>query len=474
MGIDLRFLQTEIIILLTAFAVLIADLFLPEKNKKAVPYLGLAGLILAFIPAIIQFQAGERLLFSSALILDGFTSYFRLVFLAAGGLVFLAGIGYKDIPRSAGEFYTLILFSILGITLLAGANDLIMLYIALELVSLSCYPLAGFLKEDYKSNEAALKYFLLGAASSAILLYGISLIYGMAKTTNLIEIGNAFSATPVNPALFIALLLFLAGLGFKLALVPFHMWCPDVYEGSPTLITAFLSVGPKLAGFAALTRVLTSAFGNFQDEWINVLVILSVLSMCLGNLAAIPQRNIKRMLAYSSIAQAGYMLIGLISVSSGGFGLPGLLIYLVAYLFTNLGAFSVVIYFEHKTGSNDIADYTGLSTRSPFLAAMLTIFLLSLVGIPPLAGFVGKFCVFAGAIEVGFIWLAVIGVINSVISLYYYFNVVRVMYLNPAVQEGQISAPYGLKLAIIVAAGFTLLIGLLPQGFLNLARICAP
>jgi proton-translocating NADH-quinone oxidoreductase chain N len=352
---------------------------------------------------------------------------------------------------------------------MAEAINFIMLYIAVELVCISSYVLVGFTKTNSKSNEASFKYLLIGTIASASMLYGFSLFYGFTGTTNLSKIGHLLLSSQDVPYLILPLLLMLIGFGFKIAAVPMHMWCPDVYEGAPTPVTAFLSVGPKAAGFAVLIRVLTTAFNSIKPDWIIILALLSVFTMTLGNLTALAQKNIKRMLAYSSISQAGYILIGLAAVESVRFAVPGILIYLLIYLFMNLGAFICVIIFEKQTGSENIDDYAGLSQRSSILAFCLTVFFLSLAGIPPLGGFIGKFFIFAAAIETGFIWLAIAGVVNSVISIYYYFNVVRLMYLVPCENKSAIINPPFLKLALYTTVFFTFLIGLFPHLFITFA-----
>jgi NADH-quinone oxidoreductase subunit N len=369
--------------------------------------------------------------------------------------------------------------------LVAGSNDLIMLYLCFEFLSITSYIMVGWLRDQAAANEAAMKYLLYGAISSAIMLYGMSLLYGAAGSTVLTDIGAVFRSNEVqiSPLAGIAvpaLALMMAGFGFKIALVPFHQWSPDAYEGAPTPVAAFLSVGSKAAGFAILIRVLMVALPEYVAQWQTVLSVVAILTMTLGNLVALMQQNMKRMLAYSSIAQAGYILMGLVAVGSsfnvqgegGGInGIGGLLIYLLAYLFTNVGVFIAVIAYEQATGSVTISDYAGMIRRAPWLAASLVIFFLSLAGLPPTAGFVGKFFVFGAAINQGFIFLAVVGVVNSVISVVYYFNVLRQMFFQPAADEDQpVIYPASLDLALGATVVGTLLMGLYPEPFLILAQ----
>jgi proton-translocating NADH-quinone oxidoreductase chain N len=388
--------------------------------------------------------------------------------------VLLSSIDYlRGRTAYATEFYSLLFFVTLSIVLVAGATDLLMIYLSIEFLSLTSYVLTGYLRDDQRSNEAAIKYFLYGSITSAVMLYGMSLLYGATGTTNLAQIA-AVLQTPAGSSArglaFPLIVLLMAGFGFKIALVPFHQWAPDAYEGAPTPVTAFLSVGPKAAGFAALLRVLLIALPTFQVDWVAILAGLSILTMTLGNLVAIVQRNIKRMLAYSSIAQAGYIIIGLVAIAPDGrSGVNGLLLYILAYLFTNLGAFVAVIAFGNATGSELIEDFAGLIRRQPLVAGAMVVFLLSLAGIPPTAGFVGKFFVFAAAIRMQFFALAAIGVVNSVISVYYYANIIRTMFFLAPKDDRPVHLSSVLSLAIIVSLAMVFIIGLYPQPFIDLA-----
>lgn len=461
----------EIILCSLAILTLIADLFLPKEKKSELVYLILPGLLLVLAATIGTFNIKETVL-SGSFTIDPFSFFFKLLAIAIAFLVILSSMDYlKELSSNQGEFYALLLFSTLGIILVASSSDLIIIYLALEFTSITCYILAGMERASPKSSESAIKYFLLGAVCSAVMLYGMSLIYGLTGSTNIYEIAKSLTLYSFSPAplLLLSTILILTGFGFKMALVPYHQWCPDTYEGAPTPVTAFLSVGPKAAGFAVLLRVFLVVF-PFVD-WQVILVIISVLSMTLGNLVAIVQKDIKRMLAYSSIAQAGYILIGLVSARPGNLGIQGVLVYLLVYIFMNLGAFTVVIIFSLQTKSDLIEDYAGLSQRAPFLALSLSLFLLSLAGIPPLAGFLGKFFVFAAAISADLLWLAIVGVINSVISVYYYCNVIRQMYLVPAKDGEAIYQPKALNLALAVNLLVTIFLVFVPFLFAQLTKL---
>lgn len=405
---------------------------------------------------------------------DNLTNFFRIVGTITGILVLFASFEYMRTRKYAGEFYGLFLLAVVSLIMLAASTSLLMIFITLEFLSIVSYILTGFLRENKKSNEAALKYFLFGAIASAVMLYGMSLFYGATGSLNLGEIGKVITGdTNYEVLALFALGLMLAGIGFKISLVPFHMWAPDAYEGAPTPVTMFLSVGPKVAGFAVLLRLILQVVLVYKNDWVALLALLAVLTMTLGNVIALVQTNVKRLLAYSSIAQAGYMLVGVasISLSRNPFdGINAVLIYIAAYLFTNLGAFLVVIAIENKTGAVDISQYGGMIKRAPGLAVLMVFFMLSLAGIPPTAGFMGKFFVFGSAINADLGWLAVIGVINSVISLFYYMKVIRPMFFDPAPADAQpITYSRWIQAGLVIAAVMTLLIMLFPMPFYNLA-----
>ncbi len=473
----LALLSPQLVLLLAGLLVLTLDLVWGEERKGWLPYVALLGLVGTLV-ATIALWGRQETLFEGVFVVDPFALFFQLVAVLATGLVILTSLGYfEGRTPYRGEFYSLLLFAGLAITLMAAATDLIMIYIAIEMLSIASYILTGFLRQDHKSNEAAIKYFLYGAAASAAMLYGMSFLYGTTGTTNLAQIAAVLSGGltgSLSVVVLSAVVLLLVGFGFKVSAVPFHQWAPDVYEGAPTPFTAFLSVASKAAGFAVLLRVFLTALPNLDVDWVALVAALSIVTMTLGNLVAIFQKNIKRMLAYSSIAQAGYILIGLVCWNSqqavGEFGgISGVLFYLLAYLFTNLGAFTVVIAVERATGSNEIADYAGLMRRNPWLAVALGVFFLSLVGIPPTGGFLGKLLIFSAAIRLQYFALAIIGVINGVISLYYYYGVMRQAFFFSAEDETPIVVSPSLRVALAVTLIMTLGIAIFAQPFIRLA-----
>ncbi|HNX68022.1 MAG TPA: NADH-quinone oxidoreductase subunit N [Candidatus Omnitrophota bacterium] len=459
---SLKYFIPELVLLGGAFVVFAADFF--AKNKRS---LGLLSLLVIVLTACLYTVPEKPLpLFFGAFYLDSFAHFFRLLALAVVGVTLLISYGYAPLHgKQEGEFYGLLLLAAFALTLVAAANDLLMIFLAVEFVSLVSYVLVGFLKNDAKSKEAALKYLLFGSVCSGIMLYGMSLVYGAAGSLELPVIGNALFYAPFKPLSAVAVLCFFVGLGFKISMAPFHMWAPDVYEGAPTPVTAFLAVAPKALGFAVLMRVLATVFGLSWEGWSLALTALSILTMTIGNLTAISQTNMKRFLAYSSIAQAGYILMGLAVFTL--LGREAILIYLAAYLLTNLGAFAVVTFVSEETGSDDISNYAGLSERSPVAAALLTVFLLSLTGLPPLAGFVGKYYVFAAAIHGKFITLAIVAAVNSVIAAYYYFRIIRMMYLTPASGPALANPPRSIALAFWIMFAGVIAMGVFPSFFLT-------
>jgi NADH-quinone oxidoreductase subunit N len=400
--------------------------------------------------------------FSAMFALDGFAIFFKLLFIAAVAMIALLSDDFlRESRYSAWEYYSLLAFALTGMMFMASGVHLASIYIGLELMSLSSYILAGYFKNEQKSTEAAVKYFVLGAVSSAILLYGISLIYGVTGSLNLLTISRAMSTIISNDALMFGILLLGAGLCFKIAAVPFHVWTPDVYEGAPTPIAAFLSTASKGAAVAIFTRIFYVGLHDFQLDWSNILATISALSMILGNLAAITQDNVKRMLAYSSIGHAGYVLLGILSLNT--MGLRGVLLYTLVYVFANLGIWAIVLMLRrHEYAGERVDDFEGLHRRAPLWAFAMVIFLLSLGGIPPTAGFIGKYFLFAAAIQSGFGWLAIIAVLMSAVSMFFYFRIVVAMYLREG-KEAEVAITPPLKFVAAVCLAVTLIFGIAPS-----------
>ncbi|MGH8677546.1 MAG: NADH-quinone oxidoreductase subunit N, partial [Burkholderiales bacterium] len=435
---DFFYILPELVLTGGVLVLLVADVLVPRSRQgilAAVTLAVLGATALALLPVADAHVTVARGLIA----IDRFALFFKVLFLVAAALTVLMSVRYLNVEQaSAGEYYFLILCATLGMMFMASGTDLITLFIGLETMAVSFYILAGFIKPNRRSNEAAIKYFLLGAFSLGILLYGMSLLYGLSGSTNLRLIATALAGQERDPRVVLAVVLVVAGLGFKIAAVPFHMWAPDVYEGAPTPITAFLSVGSTAAAFAMTLRILTESMpamrigGGIAGPsigWSVMLYVVAVLTMTWGNLAALTQSNLKRMLAYSSIAHAGYVLIGLVAGSPRG--VTAALIYLMVYAFMQMGAFAIVVLLRRgDVVGDELKDFNGLYFRRPFAALAMLFFMLSLGGIPPTAGFMGKFWLFSAAIESGYVWLAVIGVLNSAISLYYYVRIVVFMWLK--------------------------------------------
>jgi NADH-quinone oxidoreductase subunit N len=460
----------EMILALLACLLFVMEPFVPREKKEWLGYFSIGALIASGLSLVPLW--GENIsTFNGMIVLDSYAIFFKAVFLAISVVVILISFRYIQIERiNLGEYYGLILFATVGMMFLPSATDLLSFYLSLELMSMSFYILTAFMRKDPKSMEAGIKYFLTGVFTSGIILYGIAFIYGFSGTTNLKAIQTFLSGQDLasSPTLVLALILLITGFGFKIAAVPFHMWAPDVYEGAPTTITAFLSAGSKAATLSAMLRVFISGLSFSYDSWSQILWLVAVLTMTLGNVVALVQTNIKRMLAYSSIAHAGYLLIGLIAGSK--VGLAGILIYLVAYSLMTLGSFAVIILLCRKNSRGDqISDFRGLARTHPAVAASFVLFALSLIGIPPTAGFVGKLFLFNAAIQGEFYWLAVIGILNSTISLYYYFKVVVAMYMQEPQDAMPLSFSPPLTLALALMAVGTLFIGLYPEPLIRAA-----
>ena len=429
---DLLTILPEILLIVFAAVLIVVDLNLKREHKEILAYVTFIGLALIFVLTILfnRPEAGaDPLVWAGMLRHDMLGFVFRLVFLAGAALTSLLTVEWDTVSKR-GEFYILLVVSTLGMNLMASAANLVMLFISIETASIPLYAMAGFMKDDEKSTEAGFKYLLFGAMTSAVMLYGFSLMYGFSGTADIYALADAFRTVPSIP-LFASLVLVLVGFGFKISMVPVQFWAPDVYEGAPTPMTGFLSTASKAAGFSVLVRVLLAAFP--VADWQIILAVISAVTMTLGNLVAIWQTNIKRMLAYSSIAHAGYILM---AVAAGNeFGVSAMLYYVITYLLTNLAAFGFVIVYYHQSGSDEIEEYAGLSRRNAILAFGMLFTFLSLGGIPPLGGFFAKVLVFSAAIKADLTWLAVVGVINAVVGLYYYLNVLKVVYLKRQVGD---------------------------------------
>ena len=458
--IDFSLLYPQLFLLVWAMMIFGADFIIVRQDKRYLGYLSILGLM---ITAIISLTSPQGTTLFGAFRADVFGLSFNIIFIGSAILTTASAIDYVSARLNhQGEFYGLILLSTVGMMFLAAAGDLLTLYVSLELATITLFVLTAYMKRDLRSTEAGLKYLILGAASSALMVYGISLLYGLTGTLSLDAIAAKLeSLFMVGPLFMLSLILIVSGLSFKLAAVPFHMWCPDVYEGAPTPVTAYLSVASKAAGLAALIRIFFESLSASASDWIPLIMAISAMAMVLGNVVAVRQHNIKRLLAYSSIAQVGYVLVGFVAVSE--LATTSMILYLIAYMFANIGAFIVVIAFYNRIGSDEIISYAGLSKRSPFLAISMVIFLLSLVGIPPMAGFVGKFYLFSAAIEKGYYWLVVLGVLTSVVSLYYYMTIAYQMYFKTGDDESRIQINPTLTIAILVALAGTLLIGIYPD-----------
>lgn len=451
----IRAILPEIGLVVLALIVLAYDLIWRDEQRRGLGWLTAGGLTIIFILTLVFGRPGEEseLVWGGMLRYDWLGFSFALLFLFGAAITCLFAMEIKPLGQR-GEFYLLLLISTMGMTLMASSADLIMLFLAIEVTSIPLYILAGFYKNDNKSSESGYKYFLFGALTSAIMLYGFSLLFGFTGTTNLYEITEKVVTGDLTLTLALGtLILVMVGFGFKISAVPFHFWAPDVYEGAPTPVAGFLSTASKAAGFAVLMRVLLTAYADPEviPYWVVVISALSVFTMTLGNGIAIAQTNIKRLLAYSSIAHAGYALIGVAALSELGF--TSVVFYLVVYVVTNLAAFGIVAAFWRISGSDEISDYAALSRRSPALALVMLVTFLSLAGMPPFGGFVAKFFVFAAAVKTGLAWLAIIGVLNAIVGLYYYLIVLKVVYLYRSEDEDKpvpLTRPYTLGLTILV------------------------
>jgi NADH-quinone oxidoreductase subunit N len=468
--IDLISLAPVLVLSVFTMLVMLMDLFV-GKNKSALVFVSLTGLLMAAVSSFAKTDWPVSS-FGGSYVVDHMSVFFTMIFCLSSGLAILLSVDYNKRENiRVGEYYSLILFCTVGMIILASSTDLIMIFLGIEIVSLCLYVLAGIRRGDTRSNEAALKYFLLGAFATGFLLYGMTLLYGSTGTTKLAGIAEALSHSEVlsQPILMMGVVLLVAGFGFKVASVPFHMWTPDVYQGAPTPVTAFMAVGPKAAAFAAFFRVFTTAMPELAPTWEMLLSIVAIVTMFVGNLGAIMQTNIKRLLAYSSISHAGYILIAIIA--KGSLATSALLFYMLAYTFMTFGVFSIVILIGRKGKENlELEDYSGLGFQAPLLGLAMSIFLLSLGGLPPLAGFVGKFYIFQAALNEGYVTLVVLAVLNSAISFYYYLRVIVFMYMKEPQGEFQISLTPITLLVIIIGVLGTIQLGLFPGPVISLAH----
>ena len=495
---ELQLIAPELILTLSAFVVLVMEVILPRRDRKWTAYFALAGTVLAAVSLFLLWRTTRGTLpldaFYGMVRIDGFAIVFKMIFLLAAALTIAISLRYLDVEgEQRGEYYALVLFATVGMMFLACGYDLISLYISLELMALTFYVLVGFTKRERRSNEAGMKYFLLGAFSSGVLLYGMSLLFGIAGSTNLGEIARSVNATlndaslegagiagglPLRPLLLLAMIALAAGLFFKIAAVPFHMWAPDAYEGAPTSVTAFLSTGSKAASFALFARIFLEALGGMRADWAPLVGLVAAITILVGNWAAVTQVNAKRLLAYSSISNAGYLLLGI--VAANGYGYVGLVVYLLVYKLMNIGAFGVIISLRRRglVGDN-VDDFTGLGQKAPGMALMMTIFMLSLGGLPLTGGFIGKWFLFGGLLQRAaapdgkdwHIWLAIWAILNTVVSFFYYVRFIRVMYLGDGVADARpLSLSPALRAALVVAVVGVIVIGVYPQPFINLAQ----
>ena len=495
---DLRLIAPELILTASACVALVMEVILPYRKSKLTAYFSLIGIALAFVSLGLQMTSAMPVDgFYGMVRIDGFAVLFRAIFLISAALAIGISTRFLDIEgEQHGEYYSLILFATVGMMFIACGYDLIALYISLELMALTFYVLVAFTKREKRSNEAAMKYFLLGAFSSGILLYGMSLIYGVAGSTNIGEIGSSLTTVVakiqaaatgasgtdqailgLRPFLLLGMIALAAGLFFKVAAVPFHMWAPDVYEGAPTSVTAFLSTGSKAASFALYARIFSEALPAMRADWAPLLGLVAAITIMVGNWAAVTQENSKRLLAYSSISNAGYLLLALIA--NNEYGRIGLIVYIFVYTLMNMGAFGVIISLRRRGIIGDhVDDLTGLGQKAPLMAAMMAIFMLSLGGLPMTGGFIGKYFLFGGLIQQGatdgkswYYWLAGWAILNTVVSFYYYVRFIKVMYLGDRIADNKpLALSPALQVALIVCVIGVIAIGVVPQRVIKITR----
>jgi NADH-quinone oxidoreductase subunit N len=465
---DLGAIGPELELALFGMILLIADLLV--ESKRVLGYIALAGIGWSGF-FLYRLYGANVPAYGGLLVVDQFAWFFKAIFLIAAALAIAISLRYLDIEREHhGEYYALILFATMGMMFMVGAMDLVVLYIGLETMAIATYVLVGFLRNSPRSNEASLKYFLLGAFSSGILLYGFSLLYGLSGSTRFTAIADALAQRSMNdPLALMALITVTAGVLFKIAAVPFHQWTPDAYEGAPTSITAYMSVAVKAASFAMMVRLFMISLWPLREQWVVILSIVAALTMTVGNIAAITQSSVKRLLAYSSISHAGYILLGLIAANETG--MIAIPIYLLIYTFTNLGVWAIIVALRRKDIIGEhIDEMSGLFFKHPVSAILMLIFLLSLAGIPPTAGFIGKYFLFAAVIQTDHNVLAVIAVLNAAISMYFYLRIVVAMFMRDATEKTGLALSPGVITTMAIALIFTMWIGLYPDPFIAMAR----
>jgi len=466
----------EILLLILGVLLLVVEPFWKREDRRNTGWLTAGGLLAIIAVSLLAGRPGEpTTVFGGMIRFDWLGFFFKMMFIFSSAVTALFMMDHEVLGKR-GESFILLIAATIGMSLMAASADLIMLYLAIETTSIPLYVLAGFLLSDKKSTEAGFKYLLFGAMTSAVMLYGFSLLFGFAGTTNLYELASMMVAGQLSLGVALGLvLLIVVGLGFKVSIVPFHFWAPDVYTGAPTPVAGFLSTASKAAGFAVLVRLFVVAFPFIAYDWASVLAVLATITMTLGNLVAMKQTNIKRMLAYSSIAHAGYAMIGVVAVTE--LGVASVVFYLLAYILTNLAAFGIVMAFERVTGSDEIKDYAGMSRRSPGLAIAMLVAFLSLAGMPPFGGFVAKVFVFAAAVQVNMVWLAVVGILNSIVGVYYYLTVLKVVYLYRMEGENETELPIPLPrpyaIGLVVLSLGILLVGTLFAPWFGLSGAAA-
>ncbi len=490
-NLNVEIILPELIVTVLAIVLIFADLFMRGRQDKAriLGIVSIVGYLVALVVCVLYFNniIGTSSFntegFNRMAVLDNLGLFFKMISLGTAIVAVLLSMQFiRDRGLAIGEYYTVVALATAGMMFTAGATDLTTLFVGIELMSISVYILTGFARTDRLSNEAAMKYFLLGIFSTAILVYSMAWLYGMTGHTNLRQIGEVVNSIVqagqfnIYGGLSLAMILLVAGLGFKIAAVPFHMWTPDAYQGAPTPVTAFMSVGPKAAGFAATVRIMTEALGSAWEQWVPIIIVLSFVTMTVGNVVGVTQRGVKRMLAYSSIAHTGYVLIGLASYTPTNRedAVASILFYLFSYLFMNMGAFGVVIWMQNNGMTDSLDNFRGLSQWAPGTAALMMFFLLSLTGIPPTIGFLGKYYVFVSAIRADLWWLAVIGALNSAIAAFYYLRIIWYMYFEEALAPRVQRAAPALVSTLVVAAIAVIVFFVVSWPILDAARISLP